>query len=74
MEQDLKVGASGSVAISESIAGESLKGSLPIGPLNISMDIEVDNAGLVALVASKLPGGMAHDIVVSLQKTLFPSA
>lgn len=74
MEQDIKVGAAGSVAVTEAVAGESLKGSLPIGPLKISLDVEVDNAGLLALVAAKLPGGMAHDIAVNLQKVLFPVA
>lgn len=74
MEQDIKVGAAGSVHAKEEIAGESLKGSLPVGPLSVAIEIEIDNAKLLALVASKVPGGLAHDAVIALQKALFPSA
>lgn len=74
MEQDVKVGAAGEVKASEALSGESLKGQLPMGPLTVSLDIELDNAKLLALVATRLPGGLAHDAAVALQKALFPSA
>lgn len=74
MEQDVKVGAAGSVAVSEAIAGESLKGMMPIGPLKVSIDIELDNVALIDLVAKRLPGGLAHEAVIALKAELFPAA
>lgn len=73
MEQDVKVGAAGDVKIDENLVGESLKGSIPLGPMVVSLDVEVDNAKLLAYLAAKVPGGMLHQGIVLLQQDLFPT-
>lgn len=72
-EQDVKIGSVGSASLSEAIAGESASASVQLGPVKVQLVASIDNAALVALVASKLPGGVAHDIVVALQNALFPA-
>lgn len=70
MEQDVKVGSLGDVKFDESLQGESVSGKL--GPLQIN--VQISNADLVALVASRLSGGVLHDAAVALQAALFPAA
>lgn len=74
MEQDVKLGSVGDAKLSESQAGESATASVLVGPLKVSVAVELDNKALLELVASKVPGGLAHEAVVALEKVLFPSA
>lgn len=70
MEQTQKVGSVGSVTESESLQGETLSGSVNLGPLKVTVSAEMDNAQALAYLASKLTGGMAHTAIVALQEAL----
>lgn len=72
MEKDVKLGSVGDVDVQAGLAEEKVQGSVALGPLKISLVAELDNRALLALVASKVPGGFSHDAVIALEKLLFP--
>jgi hypothetical protein len=70
MEQDVKIGEAGAAKFEESLASEKASAELKVGPLKLTIEAEVSNADLLALVASKVPAGFAHDGIVMLAKEL----
>jgi len=72
MEKDIKLGTVGDVDVSAAMQSEQAKASVNVGPLKVSLVAELDNRAALDYLASKVPGGFAHDAIVALEKILFP--
>lgn len=74
MEKEVKLGDVGSADLSASAKEEKSTASVVLGPLKISLVAELDNRAALDYLASKLPGGYAHDAIVIIENLLFPKA
>jgi len=74
MEKDVKLGSVGDVDVKADLPEEKASATIAIGPFKLSLVAELDNRALLEYVASKVPGGFAHDAVVALEAALFPVA
>jgi hypothetical protein len=73
-KMDQKIGSVGTASETASVAGEKAQAQMNVGPLKVAVSVELDNRALIELVASKVPGGAAHDVVIGLEAVLFPAA
>lgn len=73
MEKDVKIGSVGDVDVSADLKEVKAAGSVVLGPLKVSLVAEMDDRAVLDYLASKVPGGWAHDAIVALEKVLFPA-
>lgn len=72
IDKEQKIGSIGDAKVHADIKGESAQADVLVGPIKLSLSAQIDNRALLDLVASKVPGGLAHDAVIALEKLLFP--
>jgi len=74
MEKDVKLGSVGDVDAQASLAGESVKGSVALGPIKVALSAQLSNRDALDYLAKQVPGGWEHDAIIALEKVLFPDA
>lgn len=71
MEQQGNIGSVGSESVEATVASEKATAQVALGPVKISLAVEIDNKALLDLLVSRLPAGVAQTLGKEVENALF---